>query len=259
MKISVATVCLFALLGAAGSVAAENPFAGTWKLNPAKSHLTGDTMEFADAGSGAIRGTVGGVSYTFKTDGKPSLIGGGYTVAWKPLDANTWEVTNKKDERVASVDTYKLSPDGKTINIESKGTKPNGESFNDTYVYERIAGQSGLLGTWKSTEVKSSFGALLEIKASGTDGLALSIPDFQITCNAKFDGKDYPATGPTIADAITLALTRTGPRSFKTLMKGNGTPLATDTYTVSADGKIMKSVSTPVGANESQTAIYERQ
>jgi len=158
-----------------------------------------------------------------------------------------------------SVDTWKLSPDGKTMNVESKGTKPNGESFDDTSVYGRIAGQSGLLGTWKSTEVKTSFGVFLEIKASGTDGLALNIPDFQITCNAKFDGKDYPATGPTIADAITVALTRTGPRSFKMLTKGDGNLLGTDTYTVSADGKTMTNVSIPVGAHESQTAIYERQ
>ena len=89
--------------------------------------------------------------------------------------------------------------------------------------------------------------------------MALNIPDFQITCNPKFDGKDYPATGPTIADAITVALTRTGPRSFKMLMKGNGNPLETDTYTVSADGKTMTIVSMSVGADESHTAIYERQ
>src|ERR1017187_5694172 len=136
MKISVATVCLFALLGAAGSVAAENPFASTWKLNPAKSHLTGDTMEFAEAGSGAIRSTAGAISSTFKTDGTAYSMGegSGFTAAWKQLGADAWEVTFKKDETVASVDTWKLSPDGKTINIESKGTKPNGENFDDTSV-----------------------------------------------------------------------------------------------------------------------------
>jgi hypothetical protein len=216
-------------------------------------------MEFADAGSGVIRSTADYISYTFKTDGKAYPMGGGFTVAWKQLDANAWEATYKKGEKVTNVDTWKLSPDGKTINVESKGTKPNGESFDDTFVYERIAGQSGLLGTWKSTEVKASFGVLVEIKASGTDGVTLSVPDFQVRCDAKFDGKDCPATGPTIGDAITVALMRTGPRSFKMLMKGGGEPLETDTYTVSADGKTMATVSMPVGAHASQTAIYERQ
>lgn len=42
---------------------------------------------------------------------------------------------------------------------------------------------------------------------------------------AKFDGKDYPATGPTLADSLTVALTRTGPRSLTMLVKLKGKPL----------------------------------
>jgi hypothetical protein len=42
-------------------------------------------------------------------------------------------------------------------------------------------------------------------------------------------------------------------------IKAGGNLLGTDTYTVSADGKTMTNVSTPLGAQESQTAIYERQ
>jgi len=259
MKISIATVCLFALLGAASLVGAENPFAGAWKLNQAKSHLTGNTVKFADAGSGAISTIAGPISYTFKTDGKAYPIGLGFTVAWKQLDANAWEATWKKAEKVVGVDTWKLSPDGKTMNVESKGTKPNGESFDDTTVYQRIAGQSGLLGTWKSTEVKMSLGGFVEIKASGTDGLTLNIPDDQITFDAKFDGKDYPVTGPTVGDGVTVALTRTGPRSLKILMKGNGEPISTDTLNLSADGKTLTDVSTPVAVHEPHTSVYERQ
>ena len=101
--------------------------------------------------------------------------------------------------------------------------------------------------------------AVFELKASGTDGIALNIPDYQATCDAKFDGKDYPATGPTMADALTLALTRTGPRSFKMLTKMKGKPLATDIFTVSADGKTLTDVSTPVAVHEPQTYVYERQ
>ena len=84
MKLAITSICLFALLGAAATlVAADNPFAGTWKLNQAKSHMTGDTMKFADAGSGSIRMTAGGLSYTFKIDGKAYPTPYGYTVAWK--------------------------------------------------------------------------------------------------------------------------------------------------------------------------------
>lgn len=105
----------------------------------------------------------------------------GTTAAWKQLDGSSWETTYKKGERVLSVDTSKLSADGKTMNIESKGTKPNGEKFDVTSVYVRIAGQSGLLGTWKSKEVKLSSPAVLEMKLSGADGMAVNFPDFQAT------------------------------------------------------------------------------
>jgi hypothetical protein len=205
--------------------------------------MTGDTMKFVDAGSGAIRMTAGGVSFTFKTDGKafPTPYGG--TVAWKQLDTDTWEVTNKKGETVLSVDTWKLSSDGKTMNIESKGTKPNGESFDDTSVYGRIAGQSGLLGTWKSTEVKMSAPAVFEMKASGTDGMVLSIPDFQATCDAKFDGKDYPATGPTMADAI---------KKYAARIRSPGLPRSS--ATASTVEPVASSASTPVVALSAREA-----
>ncbi len=259
MRVSITTFCLFVLLGAGSLAAAENPFAGTWKLNQAKSHLTGDTMKFADAGSGAIRLSAGGVSYTFKTDGKAFTTPYGNTAAWKQLDGSTWETTYKKGERVLSVDTSKLSADGKTMNIESKGTKPNGEKFVATSVYSRIEGQSGLLGTWKSKEVKMNSPAILEMKPSGADGMAINFPDFQATCDAKFDGKDYPATGPTVADSLTVALTRTGPHSFTMLVKMKGKPLATDKLSVSADGKTLTDVSTPVAVHEPVTLVYEKQ
>ena len=46
MQSRIATAYLVVLLLATGLAAAENPFAGTWKLNPAKSKFTGDTMKF---------------------------------------------------------------------------------------------------------------------------------------------------------------------------------------------------------------------
>jgi len=259
MKLAIATVCLFALFGAFGLAGEESPFAGTWKLNQAKSHLTGDTMKFTDAGSGAVRMTAGGLSYTFKIDGKAYPTPYDTTVAWKQLDGSAWELTIKKGDKVLETDTCKLSSDGKTINFESKGTKPDGESFDDTSVYERTAGQSGLLGTWKSKQVNMSAPAVLEMKASGADGMAVSFPDYQATCDARFDGKDYPATGPTMPDALTLALTRTGPHSFRMLTKMKGKPVATDTFSISADGKTLTDVSTPVAVHEPQTYVYERQ
>lgn len=75
------------------SVAADSPFAGTWKMNQEKSKLAGDTMSFASAGSGSMRYTDSSQTYTFTTDGKPVVTPFGSTVAWKESGKDSWETT----------------------------------------------------------------------------------------------------------------------------------------------------------------------
>ena len=259
MQSRIATACLVVLLLATGLAAAENPFAGTWKLNPAKSKFTGDTMKFERTPSGEIHWAGAGLAYTFKTDGKEYPGPVGDLVAWKQVDDRTWETTVKLKGTLVNTDTSKLSADGKTMTITSRGTKPNGESFEDTSVYERTSGESGLFGTWKSKEVKINSPGTMKFTPSGGDGITWEIVDIKATCNAKFDGKDYPCTGPTVPAGLTMALKRTVPGSFQWTDKQNGKPLFTGTFTVSSDGRTLTDVARPVAVDEPITAVYERQ
>lgn len=259
MPTSIRRACLAALALAAGIVAAENPFVGTWKLNPAKSKFTGDTVKYERTASGAIQVSSEGLTYTFKPDGREYPAPLGYTAAWKQLDERTWEVVTRLSGKVLGTDTIKVSADGKTRTVISKGTKPNGENFQDTAVYERIAGESGLLGTWRSTEVKISSPMVLGFAPYGPDGLTLTIVDYKVVCNAKLDGKDYPATGPTVPPGLTLALKRTGERTMEMVEKDKGKTLGTSKFAVSADGKTLTEVYTPAAVNEPVTAVYDRQ
>ncbi len=259
MRTRIRNVCLLVLAIASGLAAAENPFAGTWKLNPAKSKFTGATMKFERTSSGTIRFSGSGMSHTFNVDGKEYPGPVGDLIAWKQVDDHTWETTYKLNGNLVSTDTSKLSPEGKTMTIVSTGTKPNGESFQDTTVYVRMSGDSGLFGSWRSKEVKISSPETLELTPSGDEGLALTVVDYKATCNANFDGKGYPATGPTVPAGLTLALKHSGPRSFELLTKQNGKPLYKSTYTVSQDGHTMTEVGSPVAVNEPFTAVYERQ
>ncbi len=239
--------------------AADNPFAGKWKLNPDKSTFTGETESYEHMPSGEIKYTSEGMSYTFKTDGqdRPALLD--RTAAWKQIDKSTWEATFKMNGKVLATDTLKVSSDGKTLTEVARGTKPNGEKFEDTTVYERTGAGAGLLGAWKSTKVKIGSPNLFQFTPYGTDGLTLDIVDYKATCKAKFDGKDYPATGPTVPAGLTLALTRKGPRSFQMLEKVQGKALSQSTFTVSQDGKILTEVGRPVAVDEPYTAVYEKQ
>jgi hypothetical protein len=259
MRISTGAVLVLVLAFAGGLAAAENPFAGTWKLNPAKSKLTGDTMKFEKTASGAIRFSASGVSYTFNVDGKEYTGPFGEVIVWKQIDDHTWETTYTQKGILLSTDTTKLSPDGKTLTVVSKGTKPNGETFQDTVVYERIAGEKGLLGRWRDKEVKVSAPETLEIKPSGKDGLLMTSIGYKWTFDAQFDGKDYPVTGPTVGAGMTGVLRHIGPRSLHLVVKKSGKPLFRETYTLSRDGRTLTIVGSPVAVDEPYSEVFERQ
>jgi hypothetical protein len=252
------SILAFVLVGGIG-IAADNPFIGTWKLNTDKSKFTGTTNTFEPTPAGDIRLTSGGLEYTFKADGREYDGPVGGKVSWTQVDDRTWASTTKVDGRVLVTSTRTLSPDGKTMTMISKGTKPNGQDFEDTTIFERVSGESGLIGKWRTKTVKIGSPNTLAFEANGDNGMTLKIVDVNATCAAKFDGKDYPATGPTVPPNFTLAIERKGPRSFEMIQKQKGKPLFRSTFTVSDDGKTLTSEGGPVGVNEQTTAVYDRQ
>jgi hypothetical protein len=251
----------FVLLFAATAIltAADLPYTGTWKLNADKSDFKESTVTFTPLGSGEMQFTTDGQSYKFKTDGKdyPALFG--RTAAWKQVDANTWVITDKLDGKALSTQTVKLSADGKTKTVNFKRPKAHGRMIDDTVVYQRVSGGPGLAGKWKTRGVKSSSPKVMQVAMSSDDGLTFKIVDLNIVCDAKFDGKDYPATGPTAAPGFTIAIKKAGPRGFEMTQKHNGKALYQSTMTASADGKTLTSTGSPVGVNEKLKVVYDRQ
>src|SRR6185295_8625826 len=187
---------VFALAAVVTVTAADPPYVGKWKMNPAKSDLGETTVTYEQLPSGEMQATQAGVSYKFKLDGKeyPAMFGS--TAAWKTVSATSWETTWKLNGNVLSTDTLTLSDDGKSLTVNSKGKKPNGEMMNDTVVSERVSGGAGLAGKWKTKNLKSAAPSVLELASSGADGVVFKIVDMDLTCNGKFDGKDHPCAGP---------------------------------------------------------------
>jgi hypothetical protein len=253
-------VTVVSLAGAAALAQSDSlPYAGRWKLNLARSDFGSTTATYAKIGSDEMQFTMAGQSYKFKVDGKdyPSIFG--RSSAWKQIDPGTWETLTKQDGTLIATDTTKLSADGKTMTVHSKGPKPTGGTFEQTTVYERVSGGPGLEGKWKTKNVQSSAPTVLALTPSGSDGLTISIPDFKINAEVKFDGNDYPATGPGMPPGLTLAIKKTGPRSFDLVEKQNGKALFNLSFEVSADGKTLTEIGGPVGVDEKFKAIYDRQ
>ena len=122
----------------------------------------------------------------------------------------------------------------------------------------RTAGTSGLIGSWKSTEVKLSAPDDLTIEESGLDKLVVKMPAQKASLAATLDGKEYPIEGPDVPAGLRVSLTRTGPYAFRLVEKLNGDIVWTSQYTVAEDRKTMTDVGNAPG-DPPQTMVWEKQ
>ncbi len=254
-----ATMWLFLCMATAATAAAQNPFAGSWKLNQEKSQLAGDTMKFGPAQGDAIELTAGGVTYSFRVDGKNYAMPSGNVAIWRQTSPSSWTTEYRKtDGKLLMSDSWKLSTDDKTLSVTTSGVKANGDLYTDTAEYVRTAGTSGLMGAWKSTQVKRSSPDEFTIQESGLDGLILKVPAMKITCEARFDGKDVAVQGPDLPTGLRVAFSRTGPFSFRLVQKLNGTVVSSSVYTVADDRQTMTEVGGTPG-DPPATMVWEKQ
>jgi len=128
-----------------------------------------------------------------------------------------------------------------------------------------------LIGTWKLSAEKSKNttfksgsttieqagdGVKYTVDLAGADGTA-----YHWTFTAKYDGKDNPVTGNS-PFGDTVALTRVDPHTTRTIVKQGGKEMATQTTTVSADGKTRTTATKGTDAKGQKidaVSFYEKQ
>jgi hypothetical protein len=249
---------LVAALSCASTLAlAQNPFVGTWKVDYSKSHVTGDTITFTPEANGMVRVTQDARSYSFKPDGSSTTNTMGETEHWTKLDNNNWKTVSKAGPQTVT-EMLKVSDDGKTLTDTASGTKPNGDPINSTSTFTRTAPGKGLFGTWRSTKMSNSSPNSAKIEANGANGIIWNIPEIKASVKLNFDGKEVAPTGPTVPHGLTLAATKTGPRSFKLVEKMNGKLLWTGRFTVSPDGKTLTELGRAAGASAPEKLVYQK-
>jgi hypothetical protein len=272
-------LCLVAVAAlASAAFAQQSLFIGDWKQNNDKSHLTDDIIQFSPAADGAIKFTAETRSYTFKTDGKEYTGSTGAQNVWKKIDDNNYERSATRNGIPIGTTTYKISSDGKTLVTEDIGTNPSGKSFDDTTKYARVSGTTGLMGSWKDTEVKMKEDFVMSWKpGASANSLRWELPDIKAYVDISLDGKDCTPVGPTVPKGLTLSLTTTGPslaisqtastltllktgsRRMTMLEKINGKVISKSVFKVSADGKTLTEIQTPPDGKAPSTIIYDRQ
>ena len=143
----------FALLGLTALLIAAEPFAGTWKLNSAKTkYKTGtapkeQTLTIAASGSDLdvrINGTASDGSaiashYTVPAEGgEGKIIEAPYeTVSGKRIGPKEREITYSKGGKAVLTAHSRVSADGKTVTANVKGTDAQGKPVDAVVVYDK--------------------------------------------------------------------------------------------------------------------------
>jgi hypothetical protein len=255
-RLGVAFALVVALVSTSNQAAAQPSFAGTWKLNLAKSQLTGQTISVEKTASGLMHFDSQGFGYDFDLSGKEFPTPDGGTSSWREVNPTTWEATNKINGKVIA--TYRLTLNGDTVTAVMKATKPEGGTVEQSSSWARVSGGPGFLGKFKSTEVKGA-PLTMEIALDGANGITVKYPEFQIACKGSFDGKDHPLTGAGANLKQTVAFEKSGANSIKMTTKLNGKPFYVEILTLSADGKTLTDDANPVSVKEPTKAVYEKQ
>jgi hypothetical protein len=251
---------VLALSTAARCLAADSPWDGTWKLNRARSQMTGATFTYSKNPDGSLRYSNGSsVAYNFACDGKEYPTVSERTITCTTTGDTIYETTTKSNGKILTVSHRLLSADGKTMTMETMGVQPDGTTFTDRNTFQRVSGTTGLVGKWRTTKTASTTPEIEVMKVTG-EMMHTEFPGYQDRVDAKMDGSDAPFVGATLPPGLTVAIRVEGPRRLHVTQKMNGKVLGETTQTVSEDGKTLTEVSWVTGKiAEKQTLVYERQ
>jgi len=246
--------------------AANDPFAGKWKLNPSKSKFTEQmrvevvgpnrySITFVEAGLGS------GVTDAVVADGtdQPAVFGTTLSVTIEKPDA--WKVVRKSNGHTLLTAIWKLSEDGNTLGDAFTGYRADGSTLRQDYVFKRTAGTSGFPGTWESTSEKVNSDSVYEfqIEPYEGDGLSFITPTAQEIQDMRFDGKDYPDAGPNVVPDSASSGRRLNEHALEMTDKIKDKVMDTRKIELSPDLKTLTMTIRPVGQNKPNILVFERQ
>ena len=144
----------FAAIAAASTLAAADPFIGTWKMNPAKSKYNpgpapkSATMTYTQDGEWivgkndtvAADGKSTSVTNRYKRDGHEypfkAASGDAGTILVRSIDTNTAEANVKVGKSSLTLHTV-IAKDGKSFTRTTRGTDAEGKQVDNTMLFEK--------------------------------------------------------------------------------------------------------------------------
>lgn len=252
---------LILLAASAGcALAADSPFAGTWKLNIEKSKFTGDTFTYSATATGFHFSNGATIEYDFAADGKDYPVIADRTVSWTKAGDNAWDSVVKDGSGTVLSKAHRvLSADGKKLTVSYTTYKPDGSTEDGSDEYVRVSGGPGLAGKWKDVKAKvaeSSF----TIAVPSPGQVAIEYPDYKQTVTGPTDGTPIPVKGPRIPDGVFRSYKAAGPDKWETTLTLKDKALSKGTLTISSGGKVLTEVSwIPGKESEKEVEVYDKQ
>ncbi|HEY8051497.1 MAG TPA: hypothetical protein VIE42_01665 [Steroidobacteraceae bacterium] len=247
-----------AAAGAAST--ADSPWTGTWRLDAARSHFTGQTFTYSKSPGQLLHYDDGSTaSFDFGIDGKEYKAYSNRTISWTAAGTNAWDTVVKAEGKVRSSGHIELSADGKTLNMVFTGTKPDGNPFREEDTFTRVSGSDGLIGTWRTAKVVGPSGPQTFVVAAPAPGvLHIEVPDMKAHWEGRTDGSDHPLMGG--PPGTTVANQRLSPTRFTYVFKMNGKTDNMGEWNMAADGGSFTDMNwVPGRENEKTTAVYVKQ
>lgn len=255
-------ICALLTLPGGAVCAADSPWNGTWKLDPARSHLTGQTFTYSERPGGMLHYEDGSTaSFDFGLDGKEYKTWANRTTSWTAAGKNTWDRVTRVDGKPHAKGHVALSDDGKTLTMTSTGTRPDGQEFHEEDVFSRVSGTDGLVGVWRTAKVTNPTGPQTFIISSPATGvLHYEIPDMKASAEGRLDGTDVPLSGPAVPPGATISFKRLGATKIKYVIKIGGKPDSIGVQSIAADGGAFTDTNwNPSRESEKTTSVYVKQ
>ena len=251
---------LFLLIVSAIALPAADPFLGNWKLDAAKSKVTGQMIRIAE---------LAGNNYEFQedehtdvilADGLDHLTHRGETMAVTQRDARVWAITYKDGDRVLMDTKWEISADGQTLTYSATGERSNGLRFRNKLVAKRVAGDGkSLAGTWQSTDVALSSPNEIHISRWGADGERIEFIGRGTRIHLRFDDREYAEKGFRAREGATSSGHRIDDRTIQTTERIGGKIVETVVAAVSADGQTQTLLITEPGDPVPTLMVYQRE
>lgn len=255
-------ILYLALLCAATTLTAQttSPWTGVWKLDRAKSHLTGTSFTMVKGANGMWIVTAGPLTFTYASDGKPyPLLDKDHTIISTQVDPHTFKSIFQTKGKTTAVSTDVLAADGNSISDVTVNTRPDGSTFITKETDIRTAPGKGFAGTWTSTKTSSSSDTPETITAS-RDSITFVNPADKFTLTAKLDGTPATPVGPDMTAGVTMSFKKISATRLDYSVWLHGKKVAEGHDELSANGKSYADVNWLVGKeSEKTTYIYVKQ